>query len=184
MVGIDNLITGDLANIAHLSGRDFVFVRHLPNYISVDGPVDRVYHWGSQRPDRLSGVADPALRSGRRHHNALGLANKGAIHPAHLEGRGGHRPSAKEACWGNVDPSGRAACERSCGSPNDHDGATGHKLDAKIVGPTPARACDSGCRAAELHRQRARRDVTIFGGGKPAPATSCPCRASRADGIR
>ena len=54
VVGIDNLITGDLANIAHLSGRDFVFVRHnVTNYINVDGPVDRVYHWKSERPRAL-----------------------------------------------------------------------------------------------------------------------------------
>jgi len=26
VVGIDNLLTGDLANIAHLMGRDFVFI--------------------------------------------------------------------------------------------------------------------------------------------------------------
>ena len=48
VVGIDNLLTGDLANIAHLTGRDFVFIRHnVTNYINVEGPVDRVFHWAS-----------------------------------------------------------------------------------------------------------------------------------------
>ena len=33
VVGIDNLLTGDLANIAHLTGRDFVFIKHdVTNY--------------------------------------------------------------------------------------------------------------------------------------------------------
>ncbi|HET9262049.1 MAG TPA: NAD-dependent epimerase/dehydratase family protein, partial [Vicinamibacterales bacterium] len=48
VVGIDNLSTGDVANIAHLTGRDFVFLKHnVTNYISVDGPVDAVLHWAS-----------------------------------------------------------------------------------------------------------------------------------------
>ena len=28
VVGIDNFITGDRANIAHLAGRDFTFIKH------------------------------------------------------------------------------------------------------------------------------------------------------------
>ncbi|MFP6571489.1 MAG: GDP-mannose 4,6-dehydratase, partial [Vicinamibacterales bacterium] len=28
VVGIDNLLTGDIDNIAHLSGRDFLFIKH------------------------------------------------------------------------------------------------------------------------------------------------------------
>ena len=37
VVGIDNLLTGDLANIAHLRDRDFQFIRHdVTNYIDVD----------------------------------------------------------------------------------------------------------------------------------------------------
>ena len=28
VIGIDNLLTGDLANIGHLTGRDFMFVKH------------------------------------------------------------------------------------------------------------------------------------------------------------
>ena len=48
VVGIDNLLTGDLANIAHLRDRDFQFVRHdVTHYIDVEGPVDVVLHWAS-----------------------------------------------------------------------------------------------------------------------------------------
>jgi dTDP-glucose 4,6-dehydratase len=77
VVGIDNLITGDLANIAHLSGRDFVFVRHnVTNYINVDGPVDRVYHWASPAsPIDYLEWPIPTLKVGALGtHNALGLA--------------------------------------------------------------------------------------------------------------
>ncbi len=48
VVGIDNFITGDVNNIAHLTGRDFVLLKHdVTNYISVEGPVDLVLHWAS-----------------------------------------------------------------------------------------------------------------------------------------
>jgi dTDP-glucose 4,6-dehydratase len=48
VVGVDNLLTGDTANIAHLAGRDFQFIKHdVTNYIYVDGPVDYVLHWAS-----------------------------------------------------------------------------------------------------------------------------------------
>ena len=37
VVGMDNLLTGDVANIEHLSGRDFVFVKHdVTNYIHLE----------------------------------------------------------------------------------------------------------------------------------------------------
>src|SRR4051812_30539441 len=63
VVGIDNLLTGDTANISHLANRelsassrsdraesrgDFSFIKHdVTNYIYVDGPVDFVMHWAS-----------------------------------------------------------------------------------------------------------------------------------------
>ena len=41
VVGIDNLLTANVDNIAHLAGRDFQFIKHdVTNYIYVDGPVD------------------------------------------------------------------------------------------------------------------------------------------------
>ena len=48
VVGIDNLLTGNLENIAHLANRDFLFIKHdVTNYINVDGPVDVVLHCAS-----------------------------------------------------------------------------------------------------------------------------------------
>ncbi len=48
VVGIDNLITGSLANVAHLEGRHFQLIRQdVSKYIDVPGPVDFVLHWAS-----------------------------------------------------------------------------------------------------------------------------------------
>ena len=41
VVGVDNLLTGDIANIAHLANRDFLFIKHdITNYIYIDGLPD------------------------------------------------------------------------------------------------------------------------------------------------
>src|SRR5712675_1542853 len=48
VIGIDNLLTGDIANISHLTNRDFTFIKHdVTNYIYIEGPVDFVLHWAS-----------------------------------------------------------------------------------------------------------------------------------------
>ena len=77
VVGIDNLITGDLANITNLTGRDFVFIKHdVTNYIAVDGPVDFVLHWASPAsPIDYLELPIQTLKVGALGtHKALGLA--------------------------------------------------------------------------------------------------------------
>ena len=77
VVGIDNLLTGDTANIAHLAGRDFVFIKHdVTNYINVEGPVDVVLHWASPAsPIDYLELPIPTLKVGALGtHKALGLA--------------------------------------------------------------------------------------------------------------
>ena len=46
VVGMDNFITGNPENIAHLVGREgFQFIRHdVTNYIFLPGPLDAVLH--------------------------------------------------------------------------------------------------------------------------------------------
>jgi dTDP-glucose 4,6-dehydratase len=113
VIGIDNLITGDLANIAHLSGRDFVFVRHdVTNYINVEGPVDCVFHWASPAsPIDYLEWPIPTLKVGALGtHNALGLAKaKGArfvlASTSEVYGDPLEHPQ-KETYWGNVNPIG------------------------------------------------------------------------------
>src|SRR6187401_2771256 len=77
VVGIDNLLTGDPGNIAHLAGRDFQFIKHdVTNYIYVDGPVDYVLHWASPAsPIDYLELPIPTLKVGALGtHKALGLA--------------------------------------------------------------------------------------------------------------
>ena len=77
VIGIDNLLTGDLANIAHLAGRDFVFMKHdVTNFIHVDGPIDVVLHWASPAsPIDYLELPIPTLKVGALGtHKALGLA--------------------------------------------------------------------------------------------------------------
>ena len=82
VVGIDNLLTGDLANIAHLPSPDFLFIKQdVTNFIRVDGPVDCVLHWASPAsPIDYLELPIPTLKVGALGtHNALGLAKaKGA----------------------------------------------------------------------------------------------------------
>src|SRR3990170_8899107 len=49
VIVLDNLVTGNSANLAHLAGREeFSFVRYdVSNFIFVPGPVDAVLHLAS-----------------------------------------------------------------------------------------------------------------------------------------
>jgi dTDP-glucose 4,6-dehydratase len=113
VVGIDNLLTGDLANIAHLAGRDFVFIKHdVTNYINVDGPVDFVLHWASPAsPIDYLELPIQTLKVGALGtHKALGLAKaKGArfvlASTSEVYGDPLEHPQ-KETYWGNVNPVG------------------------------------------------------------------------------
>ncbi len=111
---IDNLITGDTANIAHLFGNDrFRFVHHdVTNYLFVEGQVDYVFHFASPASpiDYLKFPIQTLKVGSLGTHKALGLAKaKGArfflastsetygdplVHPQ------------KESYWGNVNPVG------------------------------------------------------------------------------
>ncbi len=113
VVGIDNLLTGDVANIAHLAGRDFQFIKHdVTNYIYVEGHVDRVLHWASPAsPIDYLELPIPTLKVGALGtHKALGLAKaKGArfvlASTSEVYGDPLEHPQ-KETYWGNVNPIG------------------------------------------------------------------------------
>ena len=79
VIGIDNLLTGDLTNIAHLRDRNFEFIRHdVTRHIDIDGPVDFVLHWASPAsPIDYLELPIQTLKVGSLGtHNALGLAMK------------------------------------------------------------------------------------------------------------
>jgi len=113
VIGIDNLLTGDTSNIAHLHNRDFVFIKHdVTNYIYIDGPVDFVLHWASPAsPIDYLELPIPTLKVGALGtHKALGLAKaKGArfviASTSEVYGDPLEHPQ-KETYWGNVNPVG------------------------------------------------------------------------------
>lgn len=114
VIAIDNLITGNVANIEHLAGnQDYKFIQHdVTDYIYIPGKVDFVWHFASPAsPIDYLRIPIPTLKVGSLGtHNALGLAkDKGAafilastsecygdplIHPQ------------TEDYWGNVNPIG------------------------------------------------------------------------------
>src|SRR3981189_813821 len=115
VIAIDNLITGHLNNIAHLSGNEnYRFIKHnVSNYIFVpEEKIDYVFHFASPAsPIDYLELPIPTLKVGALGtHNALGLAREKMatfvlastsecygdplVHPQ------------KEDYWGNVNPIG------------------------------------------------------------------------------
>jgi dTDP-glucose 4,6-dehydratase len=113
VVGFDNLLTGDVANIEHLAGKDLNFIKHdVTNYMYVDGPVDYVLHWASPASpiDYLELPIQTMKVGALGTHKALGLAKaKGATFvlasTSEVYGDPLEHPQ-KETYWGNVNPIG------------------------------------------------------------------------------
>src|SRR5207249_2031781 len=113
VVGMDNLLTGDLANIQHLTGRDFVFVRHdVTNYINLEGPLDWIFHFASPAsPIDYLRVPIQTLKVGSLGtHNTLGLAKAKKARfllasTSEVYGDPLVHPQ-REDYWGNVNPVG------------------------------------------------------------------------------
>jgi len=78
VIAIDNLITGDTRNIAHLAGHsNFRFINHdVTHYILVDGTIDAVLHFASPASpiDYLKHPIQTLKVGSLGTHNALGLA--------------------------------------------------------------------------------------------------------------
>jgi len=114
VVAMDNLITGDLANIAHhRSDPRFEFIHHnVSHHIHVTGPLDWVLHFASPAsPIDYLQLPIPTLKVGALGtHNALGLAKiKGAkfmlASTSEVYGDPLVHPQPEEY-WGNVNPIG------------------------------------------------------------------------------
>ncbi len=114
VIAMDNLITGDLKNIEHLSGRsDFTFVKHdVTNYIDVPGEITHVFHFASPAsPIDYLQLPIQTLKVGSLGtHKALGFAkDKGAVFilasTSEVYGDPLVHPQ-KEDYWGNVNPVG------------------------------------------------------------------------------
>jgi len=113
VIGMDNLATGHVGNIEHLTGRDFVLVRHdVTNFVAIDGPLDFVFHFASPAsPIDYLKLPIQTLKVGSLGtHNCLGLAKvKGArfllASTSEVYGDPLVHPQ-REDYWGNVNPVG------------------------------------------------------------------------------
>ena len=114
VVGMDNFITGNPANVAHLKDQaGFQFVRHdVTTFIEVEGPLDGVLHFASPAsPVDYLELPIQTLKVGSLGtHKALGLAKvKGArfllASTSEVYGDPQVHPQP-ESYWGNVNPVG------------------------------------------------------------------------------
>jgi len=118
VVGIDNLVTGSAANVAHLDGHArFRLLRHdVSQPFEVDGPVDHVLHFASPAsPVDFPAMPIKIVKVGTLGtHNMLGLAlAKGArfllASTSEVYGDPLVHPQP-ESYWGNVNPIGPRGC--------------------------------------------------------------------------
>src|ERR687898_743010 len=180
VVGIDNLLTGDLANIAHLAGRDFVFIKHdVTNYIYIQGPLDAILHWASPAsPIDYLELPIQTLKVGSLGtHNALGLAKaKGSrfvlASTSEVYGDPLEHPQ-KETYWGNVNPIGPRGVYDEAKRFAEAITLAYHRyhgVDTKIVrifntyGPR-MRLRDGRAVPAFMSQALQNEDVTVFGDG-------------------
>ena len=122
VLGMDNFITGNPQNIAHLSGNEkFSFYRHdVSNYIFVRGKVDAVMHFASpaspnpQSPAGYFNLPIQTMKAGALGtHNCLGVARANDARfmlasTSEIYGDPQVHPQA-ETYSGNVDPVGPRA---------------------------------------------------------------------------
>jgi len=114
IICIDNLITGNTANIAHLAGnQNFRFIQYdVTNYLFVEGSVDYVFHFASPAsPIDYLKLPIQTLKVGSLGtHKALGLAKAKKARfllasTSEVYGDPLVHPQP-ESYWGNVNPVG------------------------------------------------------------------------------
>jgi dTDP-glucose 4,6-dehydratase len=180
VVGIDNLLTGDIANVAHLQNRAFELVRHdVTQHIAVDGAVDFVLHWASPASpiDYLELPIQTMKVGSLGTHNALGLAlakSAGFVLASTSEVYGDplEHPQ-KETYWGNVNPIGPRGVydeAKRFGEALTLAYHRYHGVNTKIVrifntyGPR-MRLRDGRAVPAFMSQAMRNEDVTVFGDG-------------------
>lgn len=119
VVGMDNFITGNPQNLAHIAGHpDFSFIRHdVSNFIFVPGKVDAVLHFASPaspNPNSPFGYVNLPIQTMKAGalgtHNTLGVARAHGARfllasTSEIYGDPLEHPQ-KESYWGHVDPIG------------------------------------------------------------------------------
>jgi dTDP-glucose 4,6-dehydratase len=113
VIGMDNLLTGDTANISHIYNKDFLFIKHdVTQFIYVDKPVRYILHLASPAsPFDYHNYPIQTLKVGSLGtHKALGLAkdHKATFvltSTSEVYGDPLVHPQSEEY-WGNVNPIG------------------------------------------------------------------------------
>lgn len=181
VIGMDNLITGDLANIEHLFKlEDFEFYHHdVTKFIHVAGPLDYILHFASPAsPIDYLKIPIQTLKVGAMGtHNCLGLAKakKARILVASTSEVYGDplvHPQTEEY-WGNVNPVGpRGVYDEAKRYMESITMAyhTFHGVDTRIVrifntyGPR-MRLNDGRALPAFIGQALRGEDMTVFGDG-------------------
>jgi len=181
VIGMDNLVTGDLKNIEHLFKQErFEFYHNdVSKFIHVPGPIDYILHFASPASpiDYLKIPIQTLKVSSLGTHNILGLARvkKARVLVASTSEVYGdpHVHPQPEEYWGHVNPVGPRGC---------YDEAkrfmealtmayhTTHKLETRIVrifntyGPR-MRLNDGRVLPAFIGQALRGEDLTMFGDG-------------------
>jgi len=120
VVGMDNFITGNSENLAHLaSNQNFLFIRHdVSNFIFVPGRLDAVLHFASPASPNESSplgyinLPIQTMKAGALGtHNTLGIARANNARfllasTSEIYGDPLEHPQT-ESYWGHVDPIGK-----------------------------------------------------------------------------
>jgi len=181
VVGMDNLITGDLRNIEHLFKlKEFEFYHHdVTKFIHVPGNIDYILHFASPAsPIDYLKIPIQTLKVGALGtHNCLGLAKaKGArilvASTSEVYGDPLVHPQTEEY-WGNVNPVGpRGVYDEAKRFMESITMAyhTFHKVDTRIVrifntyGPR-MRLNDGRALPAFIGQALRGEELTVFGDG-------------------
>ena len=182
VIAIDNLITGNMANVGHLAGKpDFQFIKHnVSNFIFLpEEKIDYVFHFASPAsPIDYLELPIPTLKVGALGtHNTLGLAKdkKASFILASTSECYGDplvHPQ-KEDYWGNVNPIGpRGVYDEAKRFAEAMTMAYHryHKVDTRIVrifntyGPR-MRLRDGRVVPAFIGQALAEKPLTVFGDG-------------------
>lgn len=182
VVGIDNLVTGSIANIEHLAGnQNFRFIQQdVTEFLFLDGPVNYVWHFASPAsPIDYAQLPIQTLKVGSLGtHKALGLAKeKGArfllTSTSEIYGDPLVHPQTEDY-WGNVNTIGPRGCYDE--SKRFAEAITmayhrQHKLETRIVrifntyGPR-MRLKDGRVVPAFVSQALRNEPITVFGKGK------------------
>ena len=144
VIGMDNLITGDLSNIEHLFPlSDFEFAHHdVSKFVHVPGELDYILHFASPAsPIDYLKIPIQTLKVGSLGtHNLLGLAKEKKARfliasTSEVYGDPTVHPQPEEY-WGNVNQIGMRSCYdegKRCAETLFFDYHRQHQTDIKVV---------------------------------------------------